>query len=137
MRGYNCMFKESNTQFIRRIIFLGIIQMLLIILLMGRMGYLQIFEGSHYRLLAEGNRIATRPIVPLRGQIYDRNDVLLAQNETSFRVVFLMDKKGEAEETLLKLSDLISLSEEEKNEILTLINKKRGLDSVIIKDNLT
>ena len=131
------MSKEPNTQFIRRMIFLGIIQILLILVLVGRMCYLQIFEGSHYRLLAEGNRIATRPIVPLRGQIYDRNGVLLAQNETNFRVVFLMDKRMEAEETLLKLSDLISFLEEEKSEVLRLIHKKRGLDSVIIKDNLT
>lgn len=131
------MFEENNTKFIRRILFLGIVQLVIIIILLGRMYYLQILEGAHYHLLAEGNRIATRPLLPLRGQIYDRNGVLLAQNETNFRVVFLTDKRAEIKETLQTLSKLISLSSEETKEILETVGKKRGLDSVIIKDNLT
>lgn len=128
---------EDNYKFIRRILFLGIIQFVIIIVLLGRMYYLQIFEGEHYHLLAEGNRIATRPLIPVRGQIYDRNKVPLAQNETNFRIVFLTDKRAEVEDTLHTLSGLITLSNEEKENALNIIRKKRGLDSVIIKDNLT
>lgn len=131
------MSEENNNKFIRRMIFLGIIQIIFILILVGRMYYLQVFEGPYYHLLAEGNRIATRPLVPLRGQIYDRHGVPLAQNETNFRVVFLTDKRAEVEDTLNMLSGLITLSEEERKDVLNIIRKKRGLDSVIIKDNLT
>ena len=130
------MHEKDNTQFLRRALFLGILQVFLIILLLGRMYYLQIFEGAYYQLLAEGNRIATRPLVPLRGQIYDRNGISLAHNETSFRLVLLTDKKDEVEEILDALSGLIALSLEEKEEILKMLQKKGGLDSLIIKDNL-
>jgi len=112
-------------------------QFFIITILLGRMYYLQIIEGAHYHLLAEGNRIATRPLLPLRGQIYDRHGVLLAQNETNFRIVFLTDKQAEIEETLQMLSKLIYLSSEEKMNILNTVQKKRGLDAVIVKDNLT
>ncbi len=131
------MFEKENTQFLRRTLFLGSLQLILIGLLFCRMYYLQILEGQYYRLLAEGNRIATRPLIPLRGQIYDRNGVHLVQNETSFRLVLLTDKKDEVEETLTTLSKLIALSGEEKEELLKIIRKKRGLDSIVIKDNLT
>lgn len=131
------MSEDSNNKFIRRIIFLGIIQIIFIFVLIGRMYYLQIFEGPYYHLLAEGNRIATRPLIPLRGHIYDRKGVLLAKNETSFRVLFLTDKRAEVEETLHTLSGLITLSDEEIKDFLKIVRKKRGLDSVIIKDNLT
>lgn len=130
------MVEREKTQFLRRTLFLGVLQFVLIAILLGRMYYLQIFEGSYYHLLAEGNRIATRPLVPLRGQIYDRNGVALAQNETSFRLVLLTDKKDEIEETLEALSNLIALPQEEKEETLKMVQKKRGLDSLIIKDNL-
>lgn len=130
------MLEEHNTKFIRRILFLGIIQLVIIVILLGRMYYLQILEGAHYHLLAEGNRIATRPLLPLRGQIYDRHGVLLAQNETNFRVVFLTDKRADIKETLQVLSNLIPLSPEEKMDILETVRKTRGLDGVIIKDNL-
>lgn len=131
------MLEKENTQFLRRTLFLGILQLMLIAVLFGRMFYLQIFEGTHYHLLAEGNRIATRPLMPLRGQIYDRNKVSLAQNEPSFRAILLTDKKDEVEETLEALADLITLPLEKKEEILKMVQKKRGLDSLIIKDNLT
>jgi len=131
------MFETDNTQFLRRALFLGVFQLVLIALLLGRMYYLQIFEGSYYHLLAEGNRIATRPLLPLRGQLYDRNNIPLAQNETSFRAVLLTDKKDEILETLDTLSTLIPFGQEEKEEVLKTIKKKRGLDSLILKDDLT
>lgn len=131
------MLERENTRFLRRALFLGVLQLALIVLLLGRMYYLQIFEGSYYRLLAEGNRIATRPLLPLRGQIYDRHDVPLIQNETSFRAILLTDKKDEILETLDTLSTLIPFSQEEKEDVLKTIKKKRGLDSLILKDNLT
>lgn len=131
------MSERENTQFQRRTLFLGILQLGLIVLLLSRMCYLQIIEGHYYHLLAEGNRIAARPLIPLRGQIYDRNGIPLAQNETSFRLVFLADKKDEITQTLETLSHLISFLPEEKEETLKMVQKKRGLDSLIIKDNLT
>lgn len=131
------MFEDKNNSFIRRTVFLGIVQIVCVIILLGRMYYLQICEGAYYHLLAEGNRIATRPLVPLRGQIYDREGILLAQNETNFRVIFLTDKRAEIEDTLQTLSGFITLSQEEKEDALNMVKKKRGLDSVIIKDNLT
>ncbi len=131
------MSERENTRFLRRTLFLGILQLFLIVILLGRMYYLQIIEGSHYHLLAEDNRIASRPLVPLRGQIYDCKGIPLVQNETSFRVVLLADQKEEIEKTLETLSGIISLSEEEKEEIFKMMKKKRALDSLIIKDNLT
>jgi len=131
------MSERENTQFLRRVLFLGILQFLLITILLGRMYTLQIIEGQHYHLLAEGNRIATRPLIPLRGQLYDRKGVPLAHNETSFRLILLTDKKDKIEETLNSLSELIPLSVEEKQEALRITRRKRGLDSLIIRDNLT
>ncbi|MBY0500779.1 MAG: penicillin-binding protein 2 [Alphaproteobacteria bacterium] len=131
------MSDKENTQFLRRTLFLGVLQIALLIILVGRMYYLQICEGSYYHLLAEGNRIATRPLVPLRGQIYDRMGNPLAQNETSFRAVLLTDKKDKVEETLETLCTLIVLPQDEIEETLKTIHKKRGLDSLIVKDNLT
>src|SRR3984957_727903 len=135
--GCNLMSERENTQFLRRALFLGILQLILIFLLLGRMYYLQIFEGAYYHLLAEGNRIAMRPLLPLRGQIYDRNGIPLVQNETNFRVILLTDKRDSIEETLDNLSGLINLPSEEREDILKIMQKKRGLDSLIIKDDLT
>lgn len=131
------MSERENTRFLRRVLFLGVIQLLLFAVLLGRMYVLQILEGQHYRLLAEGNRIATRPLIPLRGHLYDRKGVPLAQNETSFRLVLLTDKRDKIEETLETLSALVPFSDEEKQDTLRMVQKKRGLASLILRDDLT
>ena len=58
--------------------------LLLVVSLIGRAMYLQIFEGDHYYALAEGNRIRVEKIPSLRGVIYDRQGNLLVKNESSF-----------------------------------------------------
>lgn len=131
------MSREENANFLSRALFVGILQIGLVMILFGRMYYLQIFEGSHYHLLAEGNRIFSRPLVPLRGQIYDRNGSVLVENETSFRLLLLVDKKKDIESTLAALEEVITLSPEEKEEILKKVGKKHSIDAIVVKDGLT
>jgi penicillin-binding protein 2 len=137
MGGFKNMSRDENATFLSRALFLGILQIGLVLILFGRMYYLQIFEGSHYRLLAEGNRIFSRPLVPLRGHIYDRNGSILVENETSFRLLLLVDKKKDIESTLAALEEVITLSPEEKEEILKKVGKKNSIDAIVIKDGLT
>lgn len=137
MFGSAPLSEKENTQFFRRTLCLGLLQLALILILLGRLYVFQILEGYHYHLLAEGNRIATRPLLPLRGQIYDRHGTPLTQNVSTFRLVLLTARKDKVEDALTKLSTLIPLSAQEKEEILKTIRKKRGLDAIIIKDNLT
>lgn len=131
------MSREENPNFLSRALFVGILQIGLVLILLGRMYYLQIFEGSHYHLLAEGNRIFSRPLVPLRGQFYDRNGNILVGNETSFRLLLLVDKKKDLESTLTALEEVITLSPEEKEDILKKVGKKHNIDAIVVKDGLT
>ncbi|MBX9621148.1 MAG: penicillin-binding protein 2 [Alphaproteobacteria bacterium] len=116
---------------------MGILQIALVMILLGRMYYLQIFEGYHYHLLAEGNRIFSRPLVPLRGQIYDRNGSILVGNETSFRLLLLVDKKKDLENTLTALEEVITLPSEGKEDILKKVAKKHNIDAIVVKEGLT
>lgn len=65
------------------IIFLIIVVALFLL----RAWQLQINQGSTFRLLAEENRIRLAPILPQRGKIFDRNGVLLAENEPLYLLV--------------------------------------------------
>ncbi len=47
----------------------------------------QIFAGSYYRLLADGNRTRSIPIHAPRGIIMDRNGTSLTVNLPSFRLI--------------------------------------------------
>ncbi len=61
------------------------------VLLGARLWYLQIVEGARFRQEAEGNYQRIIPLSPLRGRIFDRNGLLLADNVPSFSVVAMVD----------------------------------------------
>ena len=82
---------------------LGGIQAVTIGTLAWRMRQLQVNESEHYRLLAEENRIATRLVAPVRGLIFDRNGVLIAQNQQNYRVVIVREQAGDVAEVLEEL----------------------------------
>src|SRR5690349_517580 len=51
-----------------------------LLVLGGRLFYLQIVEGHTYRALAEGNRLRNQVILAPRGEIVDRNGESLVKN---------------------------------------------------------
>ncbi|HEY3426646.1 MAG TPA: penicillin-binding protein 2, partial [Negativicutes bacterium] len=74
--------KHSN----RRLDVLGYIVLLVIIVLISRIGYLQIIRGADYKNQADNNRIKLLPIMAPRGIFYDRNGVPLVSNRPGFTV---------------------------------------------------
>ena len=64
-------------------------------LLMARMRYMQVDQADQFRLLADENRINIRLIPPKRGEIYDRNGVIIARNSQSYRIVIVREDAGD------------------------------------------
>lgn len=62
---------------------------LLFTVFFARLGSLQLVHGEYYRLLAEGNRLRTMPVMAKRGLITDTNGVILAENVPSFRLALI------------------------------------------------
>ena len=64
-----------------RTIFLAFVTLFLLFMLIVRLYYLQVIEAQKYKTLADENRISTRMLMPIRGEIFDRNGVVIAENE--------------------------------------------------------
>jgi len=100
----------------------------LLFLLAGRMFYMQFLKKDEYKTLSDKNRIKTILIPPLRGQIYDASDKILAKNNTCFRL--LLDKTGisasKYKEEILLVASLLELDEEQTNEMLARVKKASG-----------
>lgn len=57
-----------------------------LLLLSGRLFYLQIVHGAEYAELAQENMVRREPILALRGRIFDREGRLLAGNRVSYNL---------------------------------------------------
>lgn len=129
--------QEKNKTISGRMMFLTAAFAFFFVILLLRAFYLQIIQGERYFLLAERNRISTRLTMPSRGYIYDRNGVVLAQNNKTFQAVLIKDQSPDYHKTLGNFKRLISLTDEEYQRILDDLSRKRAFVPVRLKDNLT
>lgn len=104
---------EEQRLFQRRawIGFLGIV--VLLVLLAVRYAYLQLWEHEDFTTRSESNRVQVRPVPPNRGMIYDRRGRVLATNRPAFRLEVVPEKTGDLEDTLARLGEVVTLTEED------------------------
>lgn len=77
---------------------------------------LQILEGSTYREQAEKRMVRTEKVFASRGEIYDRNGIVLATNKLSYNIE-LYRVKVEVEEQNRAIEKLINILEENGDKI--------------------
>jgi penicillin-binding protein 2 len=80
-RSYVGSVIPKKRLYIAMIVVIGVL-----LLFVAKTSALQIFQGEEYRAQAENNRIAERILPAQRGIIYDRNGVILAQNDPLFQI---------------------------------------------------
>jgi penicillin-binding protein 2 len=128
---------ESVRKISRRGLFLGGVQLAFAGALGLRMQHLQVDQADEFRLLAEENRINIRLIPPTRGQIFDRNGVIIAGNEPSYRITMVKEDAGNVDEVIARLSALVELDEDELNRALTEMQRSAPFLPVTVAERVT
>ena len=105
--------EHSHKKLTRRSLVLGGLQLAFVGGLAARMRYLQVDQADQFRLLAEENRINIRLIPPARGEIFDRNGQVLAQNTPSYRITLVREDAGDVEKVIADLQQLVALDPED------------------------
>ncbi len=128
---------DKGKVLISRSLILGGVQLFLLLLLIFRLYYLQVYQADKYKMLADENRISTRLLVPPRGRIYDRNGELLATNRQNFQAMMVAEQTPNVQATLDAFKKIMPLSEAEEERIKKDLKKNRSFVPVKIKDNLS
>ena len=112
---------------------LGGLIVLVIAILIGRIGYLQVYDGEYYSRLADGNRIRLIPAMAPRGTFYDRNGEILVTNRPGFTVSLLPLTAPISEDVVARLSALLNVPVED---IQAKIKAHSGFDPIRIKNDV-
>lgn len=121
----------------RRTVLAFVLIVLALAVLAGRFAWLQLLHYDEFHLRSEANRIKTRPIVPARGLIYDRNGRLLADNVPAYRLDAVREDVGDLEDMVTRLGELIELSEDEAQSFIAAARARRSFQPVTIKLRLS
>lgn len=137
MRKSPAELGASHARLSRRALLLGGAQVAVAGVLGLRMRYLQVDQAEQFRMLAEENRINIRLIPPARGEIFDRNGVVLARNEPSYRITMVREDAGDVDAVIARLARLIELDPAELERAMTEMHRSAPFLPVTIADRVT
>lgn len=113
-----------------------IIIVILISLVVTRLVYLQILDHQHYTTLSNDNRVKLVPVGPTRGLIYDRNGIILAENQAAYRLEIIPEKVEDMDTLLEQLSTLINIQGHHLKQFNKALKQKRTFDNIPLRFRL-
>lgn len=114
-----------------------IIICILVVLLIARLAYLQIYKHDVYSTLSTNNWLDLVPVEPTRGLIYDRNGVMLAENVPVFSLDVIPYEVKNMQKTLTDLRKIINLSDDDINQFQRQLKQHRRFDEIPLKLRLS
>lgn len=128
---------DKGKVLINRSLIVGIGKFLFLLIIIGRLYYLQVYQADRYKMLADENRISTRLLVPPRGIIYDRNGKMIATNRQNFQALIVAEQAPNVQATLDAFKKIMPLSEAEEERIKKDLKRNRSFVPIKIRENLS
>ena len=125
------------SRFRARVLVASLAVLLSFCLLAARLVYLQVYRHADLSEQAENNRTAIVPIVPNRGQILDRNGVVLATNYSAYTLEITPSKVENLEETIAALEKVVDIQLRDKRRFKRLREESKNFESLPIRTRLT
>ncbi|WP_077617730.1 stage V sporulation protein D [Bacillus sinesaloumensis] len=111
--------RVSNVTVRRRLSLVLFIGFLLFLIIDVRLGYVQFFVGNKLTALAKDSWSRDIPFEPERGKILDRNDVVLATNQSAPTVLVVPRQIENPAEAAEKLAAVLNMSKEKAYKKIT------------------
>lgn len=126
-------YRQEGRLFSGRAVIAGLIVVLALAGILGRMVYLQVTQHEHFTTLAQDNRVKLIPLPPTRGLIYDRNNRLLALNRPAFNLEIIPEKAGDIPRVLERLARIVELRPTDIERFEKARRQHRRFESIPIK----
>ena len=108
-----------------------------LLLLAGRLVYLQVVRHAELLEQAENNRTAIVPVVPNRGLILDRDGVVLATNYSAYTLEVTPSKVVNLEQTIDQLAQVVDITARDRRRFRKLLEESRSFESLPLRTRLS
>lgn len=130
------LFREQRT-FGLRALLAGCVAGFMLLVVAGRLVWLQVLEYEHYAELSQGNRVRIDPLPPDRGIIYDRKGRILAENTPAYQLTITREQVADLDATLDRLVRLKLLETDDLDRVRKLLGSRRLFEAVPVRLRLT
>ena len=125
---------KNKTYNRRKITIVFLCATIVLIGLIGRLAYLMIFEAEYYQEKAEELHERERSIKAARGEIIDRNGMVLATNKTVCTISVIHSQLTDAQEVIRVLSEELHMNEEIVRKKVEKISSREQIKSNVEKE---
>ncbi len=129
--------QEEVSGFRQRILVAAGVVAVAFLLLLIRLGYIQIYRYAYYHTLAENNRITSIPVPPNRGIIMDRNGVVLAHNYSAYSLELTPGKISNLNTTIDQLAQLVEITPANRRNFFKLLAESRNFETLPLRNRLS
>jgi penicillin-binding protein 2 len=138
MSGFELRNSDAEAQKFRlRLWVVAIVVLLMLGLLVFRLVVLQVVRHDAFAERAESNRTAVMPVVPNRGQILDRNGIVLATNYSAYTLEITRSKVKNLDETLERLSTVVEITARDRRKFRRHMDDSKRFESIPIRSRLS
>ena len=137
LRGIIKDFWREQRLFEQRAIAAVVIIATLSLLLVGRLVWLQVVRYGYYTDLSQGNRVRIEPLPAPRGIIYDRQGLILAENQPAYQLELVPEQVPDLDATLQGLVRIGLLDADDVDDAKRTVRSRRPFDSVPIRLHLS
>ena len=120
----------------QRLSIAAIVVLLMFVGLFARSWYLQIQQFQRFSTLSDDNRIRLQPVVPGRGEIFDRRGRLLAENVPVYSVEVVPSQVDDMDELLNQIARLIHLEQDQIEAFQKLVRSRPSFEPQTLKLSL-
>lgn len=118
---------RSRTFNRKKLFFVFVFALLLLVFLVGRLVYLMIFEADYYQQKAEALHEREREIKAARGRILDINGTVLADNRTVCTISVIHSQITDPEKVIRSLAEILDM---EEDEVRTKVEKVSSMEKI-------
>ena len=108
---------------------------LIFLVLITRLGYMQLVQNQQFKTMSDENRIKLVPILAPRGEIRDRNGQVLAKDRPVYSVsIVYLGVKNQEEKVAVKLAGILGMKKEDITAAINDKNVRKFEPIKIVKD---
>ncbi len=104
--------------------------------LVGRFWFLQVDRYEGFSERADRNRIAVQPIPPRRGEVLDRNGVVLARNYRTYTLEVVPARAGSIDELFERLTPVVYISPADQRRFKRRVAESSRYANLVLRNNL-
>ena len=123
--------------FVVRTLVIGTVLGVMVATLVARVAYLQVYRHAYYETRSQDNRMRVQVIPPVRGLIYDRDGVVLADNLPAYRLEIVAEQVEDLDATLDRLGEVVEIREADRQRFRDRLSKTPDFRGVPIRMNLS